>query len=114
MKRSFGTVRRQLLVECTIALPSPADAKKIVEAVRSGKAPKIKAPRAAQPKRIGQYRKLSRGRRRFDFDDPESLNGIMIIWRKKNTSDVWMGDFKERDGRKTIREWSVQLRPIED
>jgi hypothetical protein len=38
----------------------------------------------------------------------------MIIWRKKNTADVWMGTYKQRQAGKSTREWQVELRPIQD
>ena len=90
------------------------DVKKVVDDIRSGKGVDVKLPAAPQQKRLGQYRKLGRGRLRLDLDDKESLNGIMIIWRKKNTSDVWLGTYAEKQGTRTVRDWQVELRPIED
>jgi hypothetical protein len=97
-----------------IKLPSRGEARKVLDSIRKGQAPSLKAPTAPTPKRIGEYRKLSNSKRRLDFNDEESLNGIMIIWRKKNTADVWMGTYKQRQAGKTTREWQVELRPIQD
>ncbi len=98
-----------------LALPKPGDVKKVVESIRTGDGlPDLKLPSKPQVKRLGQYRKLTRGKLRLDFDDKESLNGIMIIWKKAKTADVWMGTYSEKKGKKTVRSWLVELRPIED
>lgn len=101
-------------VNARIQLPSPEDAKRALGALKKGKAPSIKAPGRPQQKRIGEYRKLSGKKRRFDFDDKDSLNGLMIVWPKKNSRDVWMGTYKHKDGKKVVMEYSVIVRPIED
>ncbi|MDA0808887.1 MAG: hypothetical protein O2945_03855 [Planctomycetota bacterium] len=98
-----------------LALPKPGDVKKVVESIRTGDdLPDLKLPSKPQVRRLGQYRKLSSGKLRLDFDDKESLNGIMIIWKKAKTADVWMGTYSEKKGSKTVRSWIVELRPIED
>lgn len=98
-----------------LPLPKLGDVRKAVESIRNGDGPpELKLPSKPQVKRLGQYRKLSGGKLRLDLDDKESLNGIMIIWRKAKTADVWMGTYAEKKGRKTIRSWLVELRPIED
>ena len=38
----------------------------------------------------------------------------MIVPKKKNTDDVYIGAFTEREGGKIIRTWDVELRPIQD
>jgi hypothetical protein len=101
-------------VNASIKLPSPADAKRALGALKQGKAPVLKAPGRPQQKRIGEYRKLSGKKRRFDFDDEDSLNGLMIVWPKKNTRDVWMGTYKHKQSGKVVQEYSVIVRPIED
>ena len=116
LKGRFRTEGKAILdVSRRLALPSKDDVKRVVKSVvEDGKAPEIKLPSEPQVKRLGQYRKLSSGKLRLDFDDKESLNGLMIIWPKKDTDDVWMGTYSEKDGKKTVREWLVELRPIED
>lgn len=55
-----------------------------------------------QQKRLGDIRSISGGRKRIDFNDPELLHGIMIIWQKKDTPDVWLGTYSKKEGRKTV------------
>jgi hypothetical protein len=101
-------------VSPTIQLPSKEEVKKVVDKVISGKGGDVKLPPAPQQKRLGEYRKLSGGKYRLDFNAKDSVNGIMIILKKRNTDDVLIGTFDERQGDKSIRKWNVELRPIED
>lgn len=101
-------------VSPTFALPSKDEVKKAVGGIVAGKGIDIKLPSAPQQKRLGEYRKITGGKLRLDFNDKESLSGIMIIQPKKKTEDVWIGTFAEREGTKTVRNWEVELRPIED
>jgi hypothetical protein len=98
----------------TFKLPTKEEVKKVVDKVAAGSGPEIKLPSAPQQKRLGEFRKLSGGKYRLDFSAEDSLNGIMIIVKKRDTKDVWIGTFDEREGKKTIRKWEVELRPIED
>jgi hypothetical protein len=97
-----------------VTLPSAEKVKGALAPLREGKSVEVPLPEGPQPKRLGEYRRLSTGKVRLDLSDPESLNGLMLIWRKKDTADVWMGTFAEREGKKTVREWTVELRPISD
>lgn len=101
-------------VSPTFALPSKEEVKRLAGKVIEGKGIDLKLPAPPQQKRLGEYRKISGGKLRFDFNDKESLQGIMIIWKKKKTDDVYIGTFDEREGTKTIRKWDVEVRPIED
>jgi len=101
-------------VSPTFALPSKDQVKKAVDGVVAGKGVNLKLPPAPQQKRLGEYRTITGGKLRFDFNDKESLNGIMVVGKKKKTDDVWIGTFTERDGTKVIRTWDVELRPIQD
>jgi hypothetical protein len=74
----------------------------------------LKLPAPPQQKRLGEYRTITGGKLRFDFNDRESLNGIMVVGKKKKTDDVWIGTFTEREGTKVVRTWDVELRPIQD
>ncbi|MGC3968506.1 MAG: hypothetical protein QM775_14345 [Pirellulales bacterium] len=98
----------------TFRAPSQAELEKIKQKILSGKGGDIRLPGGPQQKRLGQYQKISGGRLRLDLDDKESLNGTMLINRKKGTDDIWIGTFAEKEGTKVIRTWQVQLRPIED
>lgn len=101
-------------VSPTIALPSKEEVKKVVDGVVAGKGVNVKLPAGPQQKRLGEYHKITGGKLRLDFNDKDSLNGIMIIGRKKKTDDVWIGTFAEREGTKAVRTWDVEVRPIED
>jgi len=57
---------------------------------------------------------LPKGRKRIDFNDEETLHGLMIIWPKKDSPSVWLGNYKEQKGRRTTSEWVVELREIQD
>jgi len=74
-----------------------------------GKGPNLKLPSGPQQKHLVEYHKISSGKLRFDFNDKDSLHGIMIV-QKKNTDDVYLGTFTEREG----TTWDVELRPIQD
>jgi hypothetical protein len=101
-------------VSPTFALPSKGEVKKAVDGIVAGKGANLKLPSGPQQKRLGEYRKISTGKLRFDFNDKESLHGIMIVQKKKNTDDVYIGTFTEREGTKVMRTWEVELRPIQD
>jgi hypothetical protein len=101
-------------VSPTFKLPSKEEVKKLTDKIGSGKGVDLKLPAAPQQKRLGQYRRISKGKMRLDFDDRDSLQGIMILNQQKNTSDVWVGTFSEKDGKKLVRTWQVEVRPIED
>lgn len=100
-------------VSGTITLPSAEEVKKTVKKVTEGKKIELKVPEGPQQNRIGEYKKISNGRYRLDFKDKESLNGIMIIWQRKDDA-VWIGSFEQKENGKTVRNWDVQLRAIED
>ena len=70
-------------VSPTFALPSKGEVKKVVEGIVGGKGVNLKLPSGPQQKRLGEYHKISTGKLRFDFNDKESLHGIMIVQKKK-------------------------------
>lgn len=97
-----------------LPIPTKEEVKKVVAKAKEGKLPELKLPPEPQAKRLGQYRKIDSKKWRLDFDDKDSLNGIMLIWLKKDTTDVWMGTYTEKKDNKTVREWQIEIRPIED
>ena len=97
-----------------ITLPGRDEIESKVEAFKRGGPVEIRPPEVPQQKRLGEVRSISRGRKRIDFNDPDSLNGIMIIWPKKDSPDVWLGTYSRQEGRKTVEKWVVELRAIED
>lgn len=101
-------------VSPTVKVPSAAEVEKAGEKLAAGKGGEVKLPAPPQQKRLGQYHRISSGRIRLDLNDKDSLHGIMILQRQKNTDDVWFGTYTEKDGNKTGRVWQVEVRPIED
>lgn len=111
----FRTENQAILdVSRRLPIPPKDEVKKVVEKVKEGELSEVKLPAAPQVKRLGEYRKIAGGKLRLDFNDKESLNGIMVIWPKKDTADVWLGTYTEKKDGKTVREWIVEVRPIED
>lgn len=99
-----------------LPIPKKDEVKKVIEKAKRGKLDELKLPAKPQQKRLGEYRKLSRGKYRLDFKDTDKdgINGIMIIWPKPKSKGVWLGTFSEKEGKKTVRSWIVELRAIED
>jgi len=95
-------------------VPSKEQVKKAVDGVIAGKGGNLKLPAPPQQKRLGEFRAITGGKLRFDFNDKESLNGIMVVSRKKKTEDVWIGTFTEREETRVVRTWDVEWRPIQD
>jgi len=101
-------------VSSRISIPSRDDARGVLDKIKNGTGIELKKPAGSQQKRIGEYRKLSNGRIRIDFDDPDTLNGMMILRKKQNTRDVWFGTYDKKEDGKVVKEYEVELRPIED
>ncbi|SFI09285.1 hypothetical protein [Planctomicrobium piriforme] len=95
-------------------LPPKKDVDKAIEAAKKGELTEVKLPAPPQQKRIGDFQKVKGGRLKLNFTDPETLDGVMFIWPKKDTNDVWMGNYRQRKDGKFIQDWIVELRPIED
>lgn len=97
-------------------LPKGNNPREIARSVRKsleeGAPSEIKLP-TTEVKRIGEYR-LSKDKLIIQFDDEKTLHGTMVLRRKKRTTTVWHGDYAEKEGKKTVRKWSVEVRPIED
>ena len=88
--------------------------KRVAEKLKRGEGVELRLPEPPQQKRIGEYKSLSKGRKRIDFNDMESLHDLMIIWPKKDSPGVWLGNYTEKEGRRTTSEWVVELREIQD
>lgn len=101
-------------VSPTIKLPSKDEVGKVTKKLAEGKGPEVKVPGGPQQKRLGQYHKTDTGKMRLEFDDKDSLHGTMILTLKNKTKDVWIGSYSEKDGKKVVRTWQVEVRPIED
>jgi hypothetical protein len=96
-----------------VKVPARGELKERLEELR-GEGGEAALPEGAQQKRIGEYSKLSKGRIRMEFDDEKSLHGIMVLKLKKDTTDVWIGEYTEVVDEKKGRKWDIELRPIED
>ena len=115
LEGQFRTENKAIFdISTRFRLPDKKKVEEVVEAAKKGKLKEIRLPPPPQQKRIGEYRQIQGSKLRLDFNDKEGLNGLMVIWRKKNTDDVWIGTFAEKQGTKTVRQWNVELRPIED
>lgn len=86
----------------------------VVDPLIAGEGIELKLPEGPQQKRLGEFHKISNSRIRLNFDDKDSLHGIMIMVRKKKTSTVWIGTYKEQKNKRTVREYKVVLKQIED
>lgn len=96
----------------TFRAPSQAELEKIKnKLVKGGEIP---LPPKPQQKRLGQFQKTGGNKLRLEFDDKETMNGTMLLYYKKGTTDVWIGTFAEKEGTKVVRTWQVTVRPIED
>lgn len=101
-------------VSPTFKVPSKEEVGKVTKKLAEGKGADVKLPGGPQQKRLGQYHKTGTGKMRLDFDDKDTLHGTMILTRKQKTEDVWIGTYTEKEGKKTVRTWQVEVRPIED
>ena len=97
-----------------LKLPKKKEIEQDIQKFKDGELEEIKLPSRSSPKRIGQYHRLRGGKLKLEFDDEDSLHGMMIIKKRKKTSDVWIGSYHEMEGKKRIRTWQVEVRPIED
>lgn len=84
----------------------------LVEKLKEGPPSELKLP-TSEVKRIGEYR-LTKGKLVVKFNDPKTLHGTMTLRKKKRTNTVWHGDYREMEGKKTVRRWKVEVRKIED
>jgi hypothetical protein len=96
-----------------LKLPSRKEVKKIVDSVREGQPQEVPLPNA-EPKRIGEYKLSRSGKLALDFNDEEGLFGKLVLRRKKGTDSVWIGDFQEKEGKRTVRTWQMEVRSVKD
>lgn len=111
-----------LAVSRSLKLPTRDEVKGVVDSFRRGKPKAIPLPSGSSQQRLGEYRFLNKNKLRLDFEastdsntsDETALNGSMILRRKKDTSSVWIGDYREKEGKKTVRTWQMEVRALED
>jgi len=101
----------------TIRLPGLDDIEELIAELRKGRAKLIKLP-DFKPKRIGDFKISKNGRLTLSFDDesedPNALFGQLILRPKKRQTSVFIGDFREKEDKKTIRTWQMTVRKIQD
>jgi len=98
----------------TLRAPSAAELEKIKDKILSGKGGEIPLPPKPQQKRLGQFHKTDGNKLRLEFDDKDSMFGTMLLYKKKDTADTFVGTFQEKEGTKVVRTWQMTVRPIED
>ncbi|MEM7457185.1 MAG: hypothetical protein AAF456_22780, partial [Planctomycetota bacterium] len=80
----------------------------LIQRFARGEGVEISAPTGPEEKRIGEYRRLDNGKVRFEFNDPESLNGVMIAWPKEDAPGVWLANYYQHEGEKTTGKWLLE------
>ena len=79
-----------------------------------GEGIELAAPAGPEEKRIGEYRRLDNGKIRFEFNDPDSLNGVMLAWPKEDAPGVWLANYFQHEGGQTTGKWLLEIRAVED
>ncbi|MEN1681537.1 MAG: hypothetical protein AAGJ46_18300 [Planctomycetota bacterium] len=102
-------------VGATLRTPGAGERGRLRESLRSGKSTTIKM-QSGKPKRVGQYRISDSGRLIFTLDDESEggLFGTLTLRKDKDQKTVYFGDFKEKEGKKTIRTWRMTVRKVQD
>lgn len=96
-----------------LPIPTRGEVEETIESIRAGELDEISLPEGAQQKRIGEYR-YAKGKLLITFNDPKSLHGTMNLRKKKKTDTVWIGQYLEKEKKRVVQKWSVEVRPIED
>ncbi|MEN1681538.1 MAG: hypothetical protein AAGJ46_18305 [Planctomycetota bacterium] len=100
-----------------IKLPGIQDIQKLLDDILKGAGREIRLPNF-KPRRIGDFKQGRTGRLTLTFDDesndPNALYGTMILRPKKRQTTVFIGDFQEKEGRKTVRTWQMTVRKVQD
>lgn len=66
-------------------------------------------------RRVGDVSKLDDGRTKLVIEAKDfPLQGILILWPKKDRPGVWMGTYQERKNDKNGEKWAIELREGED
>ncbi len=104
-------------VGSVIRLPGKKDIEELIEAIKQGRPKTLKLPNF-KPRRIGEFKLGRTGRLTLNFDDesedPDALYGTMVLRPKKGQTTVYLGDFREKQGKKTIRSWQMTVRKVQD
>lgn len=102
-------------VGATVKTPGAGERTRLRDSLRAGRSTTIKL-QSGKPKRVGQYRVSDSGRLIFTLDDESEggLFGTLTLRKDKDQKTVYFGDFKEKEGKKTIRTWRMTVRKIQD
>lgn len=104
-------------VGAAIKLPGIQDIQKLLDDLLKGHGREIRLP-DFKPRRIGDFKRSRTGRLTLNFDDdsnaPNALDGTMILRPKKGQTTVFIGNFQEKEGRKTVRTWQMTVRKVQD
>ncbi|MBC8117675.1 MAG: hypothetical protein H7062_25070 [Candidatus Saccharimonas sp.] len=70
---------------------------------------------SAKGRRIGDVTKTNDGKTKLVIEAKDfPLQGIVIVWPKKDRPGVWMGTYQERKNDKNGDKWVIELRESED
>ncbi|MEK6259542.1 MAG: hypothetical protein AABP62_13070 [Planctomycetota bacterium] len=70
---------------------------------------------SAKGRRVGDVTKLSDGKTKLVIEAKDfPLQGIVLVWPKKDRPGVWMGTYQERKNDKNGDKWVIELRESED
>lgn len=70
---------------------------------------------SAKGRRVGDATKLSDGKTKLVIEAKDfPLQGIVIVWPKKDRPGVWMGTYQKRKNDKNGDKWVIELRESED
>ena len=97
-----------------IKIPPGTDIKEKLKDLAAGKDTELSLFKGLEETRIGEYKKMSNGKVRFDFNDPNGLRGVMIAWPKEDAQGVWLANYTQKEGTKTTGKWLMELRAVKD
>ncbi len=70
---------------------------------------------SAKGRRVGDVTKTNDGKTKLVIEAKDfPLQGIVIVWPKKDRPGVWMGTYQERKNDKNGDKWVIELRESED
>jgi len=70
---------------------------------------------SAKGRRVGDVTKTNDGKTKMVIEAKDfPLQGIVIVWPKKDRPGVWMGTYQERKNDKNGDKWVIELRESED
>lgn len=90
------------------------EGKKAVDSKDDTKRKSITVPNA-HGRRVGDVANTNEGKTKMVIEAKDfPLQGIVIVWPKKDRPGVWMGTYQERKNDKNGDKWVIELRESED